>query len=82
MKKTLKSFFILSISLTLFCCQFRDKLGTQPIFRYQKTIIVDGLNRTYTLNLPPVYYENGNFPLVIALHGGGEAENNVKQIII
>ncbi len=71
MKNPLKLAFILSISLTLFCCQFRDKLGTQPIFRFEKSLTVDGLNRTFTLNLPPNYYENSNFPLVIALHGGG-----------
>lgn len=71
MKKTLKLSFILPILLTLFCCQFRDKLETQAIFRYEKTITVDGLNRTYTLNLPPNYYENSNLSLVIALHGGG-----------
>lgn len=71
MKTPLKLSLILSISFTLFCCQFRDKLGTQPVFRYEKTMIVDGLNRTYTLNLPPNYYENSNLSLVIALHGGG-----------
>lgn len=33
--------------------------------------MTDGLTRTYTLNLPPNYYEAGDFSLVIAMHGGG-----------
>ncbi len=71
MKNPLKLSFILSISLTLFCCQFRDKIGTLPIFRFEKSLTVDGLSRTYIINLPPNYYENSNLPLVLAFHGGG-----------
>lgn len=34
-------------------------------------LLVDGRIRTYTLNLPPVYYDSSRFALVTAMHGGG-----------
>lgn len=40
-------------------------------YRFNDTIMVDGRIRTYTLNLPPVYYDSSGFALVIAMHGGG-----------
>jgi polyhydroxybutyrate depolymerase len=40
-------------------------------YRFQETLVVNGLTRSYTLNLPPNYYDANNFSLVIALHGGG-----------
>jgi polyhydroxybutyrate depolymerase len=79
MKKPLKLSFILSFSLTLLCCQFRDKIGTQTNFRFNKSMTVDGLVRTYTLNLPPTYYEKSNLPLVIALHGGGGSAEQAES---
>lgn len=42
-----------------------------PVFRFYETITVDGLARTYLLNLPPVYFDSSDFSLVIAMHGGG-----------
>ncbi len=41
------------------------------IYRFSGTLTVDGLQRTYMLNLPPNYYDSSNFALVIAMHGGG-----------
>jgi len=35
------------------------------------SIVVDGLTRTYTVNLPTGYLLGNNYSLVIALHGGG-----------
>lgn len=34
-------------------------------------MIVDGISRSYVLNLPPGYYESSGLSLVIAMHGGG-----------
>lgn len=40
-------------------------------YRFSGSLVVDGIARTYSINLPPNYYEGDNFSLVIALHGGG-----------
>lgn len=40
-------------------------------FRFTDSIKVDGLERSYLINLPLDYYSGDNFSLVIALHGGG-----------
>jgi polyhydroxybutyrate depolymerase len=39
--------------------------------RINGSMVVDGITRTYTLNLPPGYLLSSNFSLVIGLHGGG-----------
>jgi polyhydroxybutyrate depolymerase len=49
---------------------------TEPakVYRHQdQTLTVDPRARTYTLVLPPNYFDagTGNVPLVIAMHGGG-----------
>jgi polyhydroxybutyrate depolymerase len=48
---------------------------TEPspaVFRFDRTLSVDGRDRSYTLNLPPNYHATtSTVPLVIALHGGG-----------
>lgn len=33
--------------------------------------MVDGIIRSYTVNLPPEYYKMDSFSLILALHGGG-----------
>lgn len=45
-------------------------------YRFMGTLPVDGLQRTWLVNLPPTYYEQeAPLPLVIGLHGtGGSAE--------
>lgn len=43
----------------------------EPIYRFNGLVNIDGWSRTYLLNLPPGYYENDKFPLVVALHGTG-----------
>jgi polyhydroxybutyrate depolymerase len=51
--------------------------GTPPdpspqVFRFDRTLTLDGRDRSYTLNLPPNYYSSTSaLPLVIAMHGGG-----------
>jgi polyhydroxybutyrate depolymerase len=41
-------------------------------YRFDQTIRVGASERSFTLNLPPTYYDSrARVPLVIALHGGG-----------
>lgn len=53
----------------LFSCR-KGKPSTKT-YRFTETMQVDGLSRKYVLNLPPNYYEQSGFSLVIAMHGGG-----------
>lgn len=67
-------FFLFSVALFSSGC--KDDNG--PIINprnFEDVIKVDGLNRTFIVNLPPQYEnDNSNFPLVIGLHGiGGNA---------
>ncbi len=41
--------------------------------RLSKTLVVDGRERRYTVNLPPGHDSNGSatVPLIVAMHGGG-----------
>jgi len=50
-----------------------DKKKDDPHKKYQidGVIQVDGRARTYWLNLPPGFDQGKDYPLVIALHGGG-----------
>jgi polyhydroxybutyrate depolymerase len=41
------------------------------VYRFSDSMIIDGRVRTYTLNLPPNYYDSTGFSLVVAMHGGG-----------
>ena len=42
------------------------------VYRFDQTILVGASERSFTLNLPPTYYDSSaRVPLVIALHGGG-----------
>jgi polyhydroxybutyrate depolymerase len=52
-------------------CGDKDDPPAPQVYRFNETMTVDGRARTYTLNLPPDYYESANFSLVIAMHGGG-----------
>jgi polyhydroxybutyrate depolymerase len=41
-------------------------------YRFNASLTIDGLVRTYILNLPPNYYDGeSDFPLVIGMHGTG-----------
>lgn len=49
------------------------------VHRFNGLIEVDGLTRSYLLNLPPSYDKGANFPLVIALHGGGGSAKQAEE---
>ncbi len=68
---------LLTIPTLLVCCFLggcskpNDPLApTEKVYRYNETIIIDGITRSYTLQLPQNYYETAALSLVIALHGG------------
>jgi len=62
---------ITSLLLITSACQTNNSIPVEKTFRFNGIIILDGRERTYTLNLPPNYYESSGFSLVIAMHGGG-----------
>jgi len=55
----------------LFLSACKKKSSESNQYRFNQSLAVDGMARTYLLNLPPNYYETSDFSLVIALHGGG-----------
>jgi polyhydroxybutyrate depolymerase len=49
-------------------------------YRFNLSMEVDGRMRTYLLVLPPGYYKDStNFPLVIAMHGGGGSASQFEK---
>lgn len=63
---------------SLGCSKQRDNSSETKQFRFNQSIVVDGLTRTYLVNLPPNYYDSSSFSLVIALHGGGGSGENFE----
>jgi len=59
------------IFISLLSCSKDEATPEEKVFRFDATMKVDGRTRTYSLNLPPNYYEDAGFSLVIAMHGGG-----------
>lgn len=52
-----------------------QKGGGDKVYRFKGNMNLDGWTRTWTLDLPPHYYDTSGFPLVIMLHGfGGNAD--------
>ncbi|QHT65496.1 phospholipase [Rhodocytophaga rosea] len=49
----------------------KESQPLEKVYRFDKIIRIDGLNRAYTIHLPANYYESSDFSLIIALHGGG-----------
>lgn len=72
---------IIIASLLLTECE--DSVDVLPddahIFSLQGQITVDGLQRTFILDLPPRYYDSTGFDLVIALHGTGGSGKQCKR---
>ncbi|MGN6420663.1 MAG: extracellular catalytic domain type 1 short-chain-length polyhydroxyalkanoate depolymerase [Pseudobacter sp.] len=59
-----------------------NKDTAPPPRNFEATISVNGMNRSYLVNLPPSYYSDTNsiYPMVIALHGtGGNAAQFEKD---
>ncbi len=67
---TLLIVFFLSMFLFAASCRKKDSPSNAE-FRFSSSISVDGKVRTYVVNLPPNYYQDAGFSLVIGLHGGG-----------
>ncbi|HKZ67156.1 MAG TPA: PHB depolymerase family esterase [Chitinophagaceae bacterium] len=65
------SFLLTFPVLQFWSCKKNGAPQTEKVYRFSETMTVDGRARTYTLNLPPDYYNGADFSLVIALHGGG-----------
>ena len=76
------SIFNLFIFSTLLIAGCEDNEPSEEnLFRFNATLTVDGLTRTYVLNLPPNYYDRSpsDFPLVIGLHGGGGSASQFES---
>lgn len=72
-----------SLLLLLFIgCHGNEDDDIEKTYRFNETIQVGGIARSYTVNLPPNYYKSSAFSLVIGLHGGGgsasQFENSTK----
>lgn len=52
---------------------------SDKIYSVSSSLNIDGLSRTYLLNLPPAYYDSAKFPLVIALHGTGGSASQFEH---
>jgi polyhydroxybutyrate depolymerase len=75
--KILRLFLILLV----FGCQREHKDDALNIFRFDNTMTADGIERLYTVNLPPNYYQvsSTSFSLVLALHGGGGSSSQFES---
>ncbi|MFT3948095.1 MAG: PHB depolymerase family esterase [Agriterribacter sp.] len=60
-------------------CSKNTPPDTENIYRFSGSIKTDGIDRAYTLNLPPGYYESSGFSLVIAMHGGGGSSSQFEN---
>lgn len=56
-----------------------QKSGDSKTFRFNGQVNVDGITRTWLLNLPPNYYDTSGLPLVIALHGFGGSATEMEH---
>lgn len=66
------SFLIAGLLILLVCCgKKNDDPDTPKVYRVEGSLTVDGRERTYLVNLPPAYYDNKDYSLIIAMHGGG-----------
>ncbi len=79
MKNPVIILLLLASAISFSSCKKKDTPEKEHIFRFNETMNVDGLERTYTVNLPPDYYESSGFSLVIALHGGGGSSSQFES---
>lgn len=78
MKKALLSLICFAF-VVAGCERLKDRVNPITVFREEGSLTIDGLNRTYLLNLPPNYNESSDFALVLALHGGGGSAAQVEK---
>jgi polyhydroxybutyrate depolymerase len=71
-------FALLGVSAVTGCSK-NDTPPEEKVYRISASLTIDGLARTYTLNLPPNYYEADGFSLVIAMHGGGGSADQFES---
>lgn len=69
--RSICSLFIIPALFLLTGCDRNDDPKIDNVYRFNETMTIDGITRTYLLNLPPGYYNASDFSLVIAMHGGG-----------
>ncbi|MBC7850426.1 MAG: phospholipase [Chitinophagaceae bacterium] len=62
---------LIFLVLLISSCSKTKNPDEPKIYRFSESIVVDGLTRTYTVNLPPDYYDHDSYSLVLAFHGGG-----------
>jgi polyhydroxybutyrate depolymerase len=65
------SLLLLAAISALEGCSGSDDPNVEKEFRFNSSITVDDLDRTFIVNLPPEYYREDSWPVVIAMHGGG-----------
>lgn len=70
MKSQFCHIIIFCFAVGLSASKKEEPLAIDNVFRFSETILIDGLERSYVLNLPPNYYDAIEFSLVIAMHGG------------
>ena len=72
-KIMIAKYVILSLFMAplLFSCSKKNDPEIENEYRFSESMTVDGLTRTYLLNLPPDYYTSSDLSLIIAMHGGG-----------
>jgi polyhydroxybutyrate depolymerase len=70
---------VLFVAATLYSCKKNNTPAAANVYRFNEKMTVDGLERTYTLNLPPTYYEAADFSVIIAMHGGGGSANQFES---
>jgi len=69
---------LLAFCLLIGACK-KNENKAEEVFHFNDTIQVDGLTRSYTINLPPSYYDASSFSLVLALHGGGGSSSQFEK---
>ncbi len=70
----MKPTLLLLTVLMIFTSCHKSDTSSAPVtktYRFSDSMTIDARIRTYSLILPPNYYDSTGFSLVIALHGGG-----------
>jgi polyhydroxybutyrate depolymerase len=71
--------FIFLFAISINSCKKNNPSPIDNVYRFSESMVVDGLERTYILNLPPNYYDAADFSLIIAMHGGGGSASQFES---